>query len=72
MKLTFGKFKGKTLTEIPIDYLQFLQAEVDNGEEFNFAVDKELKLRYSEGDLDLAFANNNTSVDLFDTEDEHY
>lgn len=63
MKLTFGKYKGKTLTQVPVDYLQWLQAEVDHGEEFNFAVDKELKLRYFEGDLDLAFANNSSSVD---------
>ena len=63
MKLTFGKYKGQTLTQVPVDYLQWLQAEVNNGEEFNFAVDKELKLRYSEGDLDLAFANNTVTVD---------
>lgn len=63
MKLTFGKFKNKPLSEVPVDYLQWLQAEVDQGEEFNFAVDKELKLRYFEGDLDLAFANNSVSAD---------
>jgi len=43
--MPFGKHKGKSLTDIPIDYLVWLVNECDLKESLRVAVEKELRRR---------------------------
>lgn len=52
--MPFGKHKGTSITEIPISYLQWAVKNLDSPE-LVAALEKELEMRYDEGDLDLAF-----------------
>lgn len=51
--MKYGKYKGQEVVDIPIDYLQWVHANVDDPE-VQEIVDAELKHRYEHGDLDLA------------------
>lgn len=62
MKMKYGKYKGQEVSDIPIDYLQWVHANVDDFE-VQEMVDTELKYRYEHGDLDLALNNDYNYTD---------
>lgn len=46
MKVTFGKFKGKDIEDIPNSYLQWASENFDNmSDELTEAINEELKYR---------------------------
>lgn len=48
MKISFGKYKGMFLTELPTEYLKWLIDTVEIREPLNEEVQKEYNLRLSE------------------------
>lgn len=60
--MKFGVYKNIELSDIPIDYLQWVHANVGDPE-VQEMVDSELKYRYEHGDLDLALNNDYNYTD---------
>ena len=50
MEISFGKYKGQDLSEIPFDYLEWLQGEGIKSPKLREAVQKELQRRAESGE----------------------
>lgn len=57
MKMPFGKHKGELLSEIPLEYLQWVISNLDISERLNDAIEDEFIKREDEENLSKGYGD---------------